>query len=351
MNVAQACSWIGSLVVIGLPIGLFPSPGMGNDWTERTGRHIRLITDLADAGQADQLVASFDAAVPQWIEFWDLPQDASEPWQVVAYVMQDRERFRQQGRIPSELPEFQFGYASGDTLWVIAQPGEYYTRHLLLHEGIHAFALEHFGGPGPTWFMEGTAELLATHRHAGPQLQVGTVPRSRDEVPYWGRFKLMQQRREEGRIPTIETVMRMPPQPTGDAEAYGWSWAVAMLLQRYPETREAFQTAAHRGRDRSNEFTRQLYGRLQPQWPVIIARWRMLTHELDYGFDWDRERVELAMSDPMWDGAARTVDVDADRGWQSLGVRFPAGSVYGWSPMAAVSLPIRRNRGSVSRPG
>lgn len=319
--------WIvGGGCCLAVLVALLPGAGLGGELAERTGRHIRLITDLDDARSVDDLVESFDAAVPQWTEFWQLPPDASSDFRVDAYLIRDRGEFERRGLIPRRLPDFEFGYASRDTVWVIAQPGEYYTRHLLLHEGMHAFVTEQFGGPGPTWFMEGTAELLATHRGRGISLRVGTVPRSREEVPYWGRFKLMADRRDEAAVPTIETVMRQAPRPTGDAEDYGWGWAAAMLLDQYPDTQEAFQAAARGGRDRTAEFTRQLYRRLQSQWPIVVARWRMLTHELDYGFDWERERIDVATSDPLWDGRPRRIDVRADRGWQSLGVRFPAGS-------------------------
>ncbi len=295
--------------------------------SERSGQHLRIVTDLDDAGVAEELVASFDAAVPQWVEFWGLPDDAADGWQMVAYVMRDRAEFERKGLIPDRLPAFRFGYASRETLWVVAQPSDYYTRHLLLHEGVHAFMTEQFGGPGATWFMEGTAELLGTHRGNGASIRVGTVPKSRDEVPYWGRFTLMRRRGDAGAIPTLQTVMRLPPQSTGDAESYGWSWAAVMLLDRYRDTHDALQAAARGGRDQSNAFTRQLVRRLQPQWHTLAARWRLMTHELDYGFTWDRERVEIDTGDPLWDGQPRTLEVRADRGWQSAGVRFPAGTV------------------------
>lgn len=299
---------------------------------ERSGRHIRLVTDLRDAGEADTLVATFDAAVPQWMNFWGLDEAAADgssseqPWQVVAYVMRDPDHFRRLGLLPDRLPEFAYGYAAGNRLWVIAQPSEYYTRHLLLHEGVHAFAFEQFGGAGPTWFMEGTAELLATHRGSGRTTEIACIPDSREEVPYWGRFKLISGRREAETIPSIESVMRLPPTRSGDPEAYAWSWAATMLLHAYPEYREAFLSAARNGADTGSGFTRQLYRRLQTQWPVLVARWRLMCLELDYGFDWARQRVELSPSYPLYRGGRIVQQVRADRGWQSAGVRLAAGT-------------------------
>ena len=124
--------------------------------------------------------------------------DATEDWQVDAYVMRDKAAFRRLGLIPPDLPEFPFGYALGNKIWVVAQKSEYYTRHLLLHEGVHAMAFSHFGGAGPSWFMEGTAELLSVHDGQRAERSKSTeFPPTAMPFPYWGRFKLMNQRRDQ----------------------------------------------------------------------------------------------------------------------------------------------------------
>jgi hypothetical protein len=299
-------------------------PVAGDDpWIERDGRYIHLTTDLATTREAESMVAAFDAAVPQWAEFWNLPPGALEGWKVDACVMGNREEFRKRGRIPPQLPDFPFGYALDNQVWVLAQPSEYYTTHLLLHEGVHSLAFFQFGGAGPTWYREGTAELLATHRGSGSDVVINQVPRSRDDVPYWGRFKRMHQVRQEGAIPSLETVMGYQPDLRGDVETYGWSWAATMLLHAYPEYRSAFLSAAQRGRDEGPGFNRQMQRDWQDQWPVLAARWRLLCNDLDYGFDWSRERVDLSVLDGKWDGKPLSVEVSASRGWQSSRVRIP----------------------------
>src|SRR5210317_394533 len=102
---------------------------------EREGKFIRLTADLESAEQCDELVAAFDAAVPQWLKFWNLPENAVKSWQVQACVIRDKRRFNQHGLIPGDLPDFPFGYTRDNRIWILAQPSEYYTRHLLLHEG------------------------------------------------------------------------------------------------------------------------------------------------------------------------------------------------------------------------
>ncbi len=288
------------------------------------GVFVDLTTDVESREEAETLVASLDSAVPQWISFWNLPADAATDWKIKAFVMRDKTRFLSQGLIPDRVPDFPFGYALGDSVWVLAQPSQYYTRHLLLHEGAHSFAFHCFGGAGPTWFMEGTAELLATHTGAGTAIKINQIPTSRDQVPYWGRFKKMAQVRAASSLPIIETVMTYPPTLSGDVESYGWSWAAASMFSAYPDDRETFNLAAKNGQDAGPEFNRQIHSRLSAQWPVVAAQWRLLTSDFDFGFDWDRERVELSTDDPMWDGQALKMSVRADRGWQSAGVLIPA---------------------------
>ncbi len=304
----------------------------------REGRFVRLITDLESEDEAQRLVESFDAAVPQWIRFWSLSESDFSNFQVEACVMQDRTRFEREGLLPARVPEFPFGYALGQQIWVLAQQSEYYTRHLMLHEGVHAFAFAAFGGAGPTWYQEGTAELLATHRGLGGDLQVNQLPLNRDDVPHWGRFKLMDQLRDEGRTPSLAKVMQFQPDLKGDVATYGWSWAATMILQAYPEYRDAFFAAARNGRTVGPGFNRQLLRSLQDQWPILAARWRVMCNDLDYGFDWSRERVALSVKDPMWDGKTISVSVAADQGWQSIGYRIPRGVSIRLEPSGEVTL-------------
>lgn len=304
----------------------FATGAVADDFTRVNGRYVELITDIESAGVAKSLAESFDAAVPQWIAAWNLDSDAADGWQATACVMRDKTAFIAAGMIAPRVPDFPFGYALDDDVWVLAQPSEYYTRHLLLHEGVHALAYHCFGGGGPTWHMEGTAEWLATHRGAGDAIRIADIPADKDDVPYWGRFKLLEQVRSQNEIPPIETVMNYSPTLTGDIRLYTFSWSAVSMLNAYPDTREAFLSAAKNGRDNGPNFNRGLYGRLSAQWPMIAARWRIAMQDFDYGFDWSRNLVDIATSDPLWDGRTIELDIDASRGWQSAGIRVPGGA-------------------------
>ncbi|WP_164104088.1 hypothetical protein [Candidatus Laterigemmans baculatus] len=302
------------------------SPAWAQELRQLEGRYVRIVTDIRSTPAIDELPRAFDAAVPLWCQFWELPAAEVEDWRVTAYLMSDRELFRERGLIPDSLPDFPHGYQWGDSAWVQQQPSDYYTRHLLLHEGAHALASHAFSGAGPPWFMEGTAELLSTHRWDGERMELPIVPESKEAFPYWGRFKLLDQRRQTGGTLSLVSVLRYSDTSHRQVEPYAWTWAAAILFEMYPEYRTALLAAAREGRDATPNFTRQFVAALGDQWKVAQARWRVLIDGLDYGYEWDRHRLEIAADDPLWDGRPVERVVAADRGWQSVGVRIPAGT-------------------------
>lgn len=327
--------WISVLAFLGLS-GI--SVASGAELLRKSGQHIRLVSDAISAEDADTIVATFDAAVEQWKKFWDLGDGQTREFLVKAHVIGDLDRFRREGFVPPQVPDFPFGYALDDQVFVRVQPSQYYTRHLVLHEGIHSLAYECFGGAGSTWFQEGTAELLATHRGVGQNVTVNVVPKTRDEVRYWGRFKRMTQSRQEGTVPTLSAVMGYQPTLSGDVEAYSWSWAAAMMLTRYPEYRSLMIQSARAGDQAGLVFNERFRQKLSNEWPILEARWRVMARDLDYGFDWSREQLSLAMDDPMWDGQPINLKIAADRGWQSAGVRVPGGIKIGLAASGRVTL-------------
>ncbi|MCA9139248.1 MAG: hypothetical protein KDB00_20885 [Planctomycetales bacterium] len=288
------------------------------------GKHIALKSDGGTMESLQELVQAFDTAVPQWERFLELPAGTLALWKVDAFVMDQPDRFRDSGDLPEGL-EFPFGFAMPDRIWVMRQQSDYYTRHLLLHEGVHALAINQFGSTGPSWFAEGLAEMLGVHQGVGNTVEVNVVPQSRNAVPFWGRFKMLSQRRAENRIPTIDAVLQYPQDLKSDVEAYGWSWVALMLLTQYPEYRVATLAEAKTPSIQTAGFSAALKRRLTGDWPIVQARWRMLVNTIDYGFDWQREHIELSIKDPVWNGRPIQTLIKADQGWQSIGVRFAPG--------------------------
>ena len=319
-------------------LGLLCSHAFSQDGFHRLeGQHIQLTTDLKSPQERETLVTSFDAAVEQFKRFWRVGDDAIAGFKVQAFVMRDKDAFRAAGLIPKKLPDFPFGYALTDRIWAVAQQSEYYTRHLLLHEGVHALMFQLFGGAGPSWFMEGTAEMLAVHEGSGRDININRLPVDRDLVPHWGRLTLMGQTREKNTLPALDTVMGYPRDLKSDVESYGWSWAAVMLLSEYEDTHPKLLNAAHEGKDTGLGFNRKLRRALK-DWPVLVARWRLMCHDLGYGFDWPREKVDLSIGDKLWDGDLLQRQIAADRGWQSLGVRLAPGMKMSIHPTGRVVL-------------
>ena len=157
-----------------------------------TSTHLTLYTDLPSSPEVDALPQLFDQAFPQWCAYFGIDPAQHANWRVRGYLMCSREAFAAAGFIPGNLPDFASGYSISDSIWCLDQSSEYYRRHLLLHEGTHAFMHSLVGGVGPAWYAEGMAELLATHLLVDGKLKLNYFPTVRVEVSKWGRIEIVQ---------------------------------------------------------------------------------------------------------------------------------------------------------------
>jgi len=142
----------------------------------------------------------------------------------------------------------------------------------------------------------------------------------------WGRYRVIDEKREANSLPTLASVLKLPLNLEGDVESYTWSWAAALMLTHYPDTRATFVGAARQGRDQTPAFTSQFFREIQGQWPVLRARWRLWLNDMEYGFDPSNSLVGLSVDDPRYDGRPLRLPIAANRGWQSSGVWFPDNS-------------------------
>jgi hypothetical protein len=249
------------------------------------GKHIVIYTDLPAAVDVDDLPQVFDAAVPLWCNYFGIEPAQIADWKLVGSVMKDKERFAGAGLYPESLPDFRAGFSVGSQLWLYEQPSAYYRRHLLLHEGTHAFMLRWLGGAGPPWYMEGIAELLGTHRWRGGELTLGITPADRDQVPYWGRIKMVKQELAAGRGMSLIDIMGYDAHAHLKVEAYSWCWAAAAFLDQHPLTQAAFRELKADTRDRTIEFSKQFNERVKSGWPAIVEDWQLFVIDCDYGYD------------------------------------------------------------------
>jgi hypothetical protein len=290
-----------------------------------SGEHIALYTDLPSTPAVDELPKVFDQAFPQWCAYFDRDPKQYADWSMTAFIMKDRDRFVKAGVLPPELPAFRNGYARNYDLWMNAQPTDYYQRHLLLHEGTHGFMNTVLGACGPPWFMEGTAELLSTHRWQDGRLKMNYFPQHRDEVPMWGRTRIVQDAFAAGNAFPLEQILHLAHHQFTDNDTYGWAWAAAAFFDGHPRYRERFRAMGERVT--SPDFSKHFKRSLGEQWAWAGHEWQLFVANMDYGYDLDRTAIDFGSGRSLpADGA--TAVVQADRGWQNSGFRLQAGRTY-----------------------
>lgn len=298
-------------------------------------RHLTLYTDLPNSAEVDSLPGTFDAAVPLWAAYFGIDLATTADWHVQAYLIRDRDKFAAMQLLPSDR-ELVNGFANATEIWVLDQATDYYRRHLLLHEGTHAFMAAFLGGCGPGWYSEGMAELLATHRvGAGSRgqgaggrnddsLQLNIMPRDRQEVPMLGRIKLVRDAAAAGDALSIDAIMQIDGRRQQEPQAYAWCWALAKFLDSDPRYRARFRELPQHVTDsKFNERVRQVYAN---DWPELAAAWQAYVSTLDHGYDFERMAINFKRGTAL--DRQREMSIRADRGWQSSGIWLEAGKTY-----------------------
>jgi hypothetical protein len=287
-----------------------------------TSVHLTLVTDLPSTPEVDELPIVFEQAVGCWTRFFRVDPERLSDWHVTGSLMVDRQRFRQVGLLPATLPDFPFGYQQGRQLWLDEQPTAYYRRHLLLHEGTHAVVRQLTGTQGPPWYIEGLAELLATHRWQAGQLEMNVVPQSRDDVPMWGRIKVLRDAAASGQLLSFAEVAAFDDRAHRQLAPYAWSWAALLLLEHHPNYRGAGELRNHLRLD-SAAFWDQLLRSLGPSAAHLEADWQMMLREIDYGYSAAQGAIAHQphgrKSSAGWIGP-----IQAARSWQATGWHVPA---------------------------
>ena len=291
-----------------------------------SSKHLDLYTDLPSSKEVDELPTVFDLAVSQWCDYFEVDHAKAESWKMIGYVMERKERFAGSGLLPDDLPRFLNGYQRGWQFWVYEQPSAYYRRHLVLHEGTHAFMSWMLGNCGPPWYMEGMAELLATHRWQDGQLQLNYFPRRREEVEQWGRIKIVCDDVQAGRGLSLVEITNYSSTAHLRIEPYGWSWAACAFLDGHPDYQRTFRSLRSEVRD-DVVFSQTVGQLLGKHGRRLAEQWQLFTHHLDYGYDIAREAIAYAAERPI-SQAGMSVHVSAEHGWQSTGIRLQPDVTY-----------------------
>ena len=302
-----------------------------------SGSRLTLYTDMPKSPQVDDLPRVFDQAFPQLCKYFNIDPATHPDWRLTGFLMQQKERFQRTGLLPDDLPDFQHGYGRNHEFWLHDQASDYYRRHLALHEGVHCFMNTTLGACGPPWYMEGIAELLSTHRWKDGRLTLNYLPADREEVPQWGRIRIVNDAFAARRAMRLKKVIEYPPHAHLETAPYAWCWAAATLLDKHPRYQKRFRGLYKNVLKR--DFSERFYKLIGDDWDRLCEEWQVFVSLLEYGHDIERTVIDFRPGRPLA-GPPASVTVASDRGWQNSGLQLEAGAEYRLRPSGRYQVAV-----------
>ena len=291
-------------------------------------QHLDLITDLTP-DMYEPLLPLPDALLPTWQEFFGkLPSaaDGSE-YRVTGYVMRDRELFLAAGLIKENTLLSYHGRQIGAEFWLNDQSWDYYRRHLLLHEATHAF-MRHLPGEAidlPLWYLEGMAEMLATHRLAKDgTVEFNVMPVDRSRFVGLERIAIVQRDVKANGVRPLSAITVFNAEDFTKVESYAWCWALCRFLDSHPRYRDRFRRIARELI--TVPFRQNMATLFAVDMDQLQAEWLLFAANVEHGFDFERAQVEFRDGRPIVGRAEATVQ--SDRGWQSSEILVEACKRY-----------------------
>lgn len=312
----------------------FPRPEISDDVLRRNGlmrfrlKHLDLITDLTPDSY-ESLLPLPDAMLKTWEEFFGkLPPAAdSSEYRVTGYLMRDRELFLAAGLVKENTLLSYHGRQIGAEFWLNDQSRDYYRRHLLLHEATHAF-MRHLPGEAidlPLWYLEGMAEMLATHRLAEDgTVEFNVMPVDRSRFLGLERIAIVQRDVKANGVRPLSAITSFSVEDFTKVESYAWCWALCRFLDSHPKYRDRFRKIA--GELVTVPFRQNMATLYAADMKQLQTEWLLFAANVELGFDFERAQVEFRPGRPLGKSAAATVH--SDRGWQSSEILVEAGRQY-----------------------
>jgi len=184
-------------------------------------------------------------------------------------------------------------------------------RRTLLHESVHGYCRQTFGGVGPVWYAEGMAEMGQYWKKDDPGV---TAP---DEV-----LEFLKKHPPNSVSEVVES-----DQFTGDSsQAYATRWALCHLLANNPNYSAKFRPFGIAMMQRQPASFEKTYGSVTQQ---LELEYQLFLTDVCSGY-----RADLCAWDwktkftPLKSGTTMTKRVEARRGWQATGVSVVAGTEY-----------------------
>ena len=258
------------------------------------------------------------------------PSRSGLEFQAIGCLMSDFELFQSMGLVPGPVVEMQHGQQFGYRFWMRDQAEDYYRRHLLLHEFVHVYMTCDTGlnDIPDGWFMEGAAEVFATHTTADGRAVFGVLPKKFAGFEGWGRISTIRRRRVD-RVPANFAIQPIPAinlvqYPRGslaqDEARYSWWWALSWMLCNHPDYAAHWTGICHsRGKD---EFQRQVADLNAQHAPRVSSDWLLFAESLSEGFDTQRSFPQHRNSEVL---SPHELTLQATLGWQDSGWILTAG--------------------------
>lgn len=294
-----------------------------------TGTHIILYTDVREP-KINELISVFDKSVSQWCQIFQVKPKKLKNWKMRVFLIgnsNDDERFKKAGLIPDQLPKFLAGYQLGPDIWLYLQPSDYYTRHLLLHEGTHAMMEWYLKGHGASWYSEGMAELVGVHHWKDESIKLNYRLKNRDEAPYWGRVKQIKDDVKNGQGMTLAEVLAIEPESFLKVRAYAWSWAACDFFSNHARSKKFFPQIQKQVWREPEIFNRRFLTRLKTHWEELERDWALFVNEIDYGYAVERGQISSATASLNKDPKKQipSFSIQSDRSWQLTTIELKKG--------------------------
>lgn len=312
----------------------YPRPEISEQALRRNGlmrfrlKHLDLITDLTP-DLYETLLPLPDAMMATWEDFFgELPPavDGSE-YRVTGYLMRDRELFLAAGLVKEDTLLSYHGRQIGAEFWLNDQSRNYYRRHLLLHEATHAF-MRHLPGEAidlPMWYLEGMAEILATHRLAEDgTVEFNVMPVDRSRFPGFERIAIVQRDAKASGVRPLSAITDFNADNFTKVESYAWCWALCRFLDSHPKYRDRFRRIARELI--SVPFGQNMATVYAPDMKQLQTEWLLFAANVEHGFDFERAQIEFRDGHSIVERGETTVQ--SDRGWQSSELLVESGKRY-----------------------
>jgi hypothetical protein len=169
------------------------------------------------------------------------------------------------------------------------------------------------------------AELIAIHRWSDSQLALAHAIGHREEVPDWGRVRLLKDAVKAGNTRSLNEVLAIEPLAFRQVDSYAWAWAACEFLSKHPRSADAFKQLPDHVAQNHDTFNRWFRDRLLDVWDDLEFEWQLFLREVDYGFDVAGMAVRASGTPQPLTAKRGSFDVQSACGWQTTGVLVRAG--------------------------